>query len=468
MKDLKEYGQEQILKFYDELNDSQKTQLENQVNDINFENLEELTKEYVLKEPEIHIPDDLTPAPFFSSEPKDEEQKEFYATAFAKGEELISQGKVAALTVAGGQGSRLGFDGPKGTYQITPLQNKSLFQYFSEKILRLNKKYNTKINWFIMTSLLNNEDTQNFFKENDFFGLDSETVIFFTQGTMPAIAYDGKLLLASKDSLALAPDGHGGTLLALRNSQSLDKMKSLGVEHISYFQVDNPLVSIANPFFIGLHALEKSEISAIMLPKINPYEKLGNFCVSKGRTEIIEYSDLPAELAEQRNEDGSLRFLAGSPAIHVISREFVENLTSGGKLNLPWHRADKKINFVNDNGDIETPKENNGVKLESFIFDAMPLAKATMILEAKRENEFAPTKNPTGVDSVESCRQMLIDRDAKWLEAAGVAIPRKDNGEVDCKVELSPKLFVSESDVIEYAKNNVLQTPKAGESVYYA
>ncbi len=468
MKDLKKYGQEQILKFYDELNDSQKTQLENQVNDINFENLEELIKEYVLKEPKIYIPDDLTPAPFFTAEPKNEKEKEYYTQAFAKGEELISQGKVAALTVAGGQGSRLGFDGPKGTYPITPIQNKTLFQYFSEKILRLNEKYNTQINWFIMTSLLNNEDTQNFFQENNYFGLDSKSVHFFTQGTMPAIGYDGKLLLASKDSLALAPDGHGGTLLALRNSQSLEKMKEIGVEHISYFQVDNPLVSIANPLFIGLHALENSEISAIMLPKTNPYEKLGNFCVSKGRTEIIEYSDLPAELAEQRNEDGSLKFLAGSPAIHVLSREFVENLTDGGKLNLPWHRADKKINFVNDNGESVIPTENNGVKLESFIFDAMPLAKATMILEAKRENEFAPTKNPTGVDSVESCRQMLIDRDAKWLEAAGVAIPKNSNGDIDCKVELSPELFVSESDVIEYAKNNNLQAPKAGESVYYA
>ncbi len=468
MKDLKKYGQEQILKFYDELTDSQKAQLENQINDINFDNLEDLTKEYVLKEPKIHIPDDLTPAPFFTAEPKNEKETEYYTQAFAKGEELISQGKVAALTVAGGQGSRLGFDGPKGTYPITPIQNKTLFQYFSEKILRLNEKYNTQINWFVMTSLLNNEDTQSFFKDNDFFGLNSESVHFFTQGTMPAIGYDGKLLLASKDSLALAPDGHGGTLLALRNSQSLEKMKALGVEHISYFQVDNPLVSIANPLFIGLHALENSEISAIMLPKTNPYEKLGNFCISKGRTEIIEYSDLPAELAEQRNEDGSLKFLAGSPAIHVLSREFVENLTDGGKLNLPWHRADKKINFINDKGESVTPTENNGVKLESFIFDALPLAKNTMILEAKRENEFAPTKNPSGVDSVESCRQMLIDRDAKWLEAAGVAIPKNSNGEIDCKVELSPKLFVSESDVIEYAKNNNLQAPKAGESVYYA
>ncbi len=461
---LKQHNQEHLLEFINELSEDSKVQLFNQLSEINWANLDDLIEEYVVNKPTINIPEDLKPAPFFSYPPKTLDQKTLYIEAQSKGDELLSQGKVALLTVAGGQGSRLGFDGPKGTYPITPVSKKTLFQYFSESITRYNEKYNTSLKWFIMTSLLNNEDTKNYFEDNNYFGLNKENIIFFTQGTMPAIGTDGKLLLANKDSLALAPDGHGGTLLALQKSGALEIMKNAGIEYISYFQVDNPLVSIVNPLFIGLHATEKSQMSAIMLPKTNPYEKLGNFCIVDERVQIIEYSDLPDELAEQTNKDGTLKFLAGSPAIHVISRSFVENLTKGGELSLPWHRADKKINTV----ECSNPTEPNGVKLESFIFDAMPLATNTLIFEAKRENEFAPTKNPTGVDSVESCREMLIERDAKWLESAGIAIPRTNDGKVDCKIELSPKLFVSESDVIEYGKNNELRTPQINEEIYYA
>ena len=248
---------------------------------------------------------------------------------------------------------------------------------------------------------------------------------------MPAIRYDGKCFPAEPGSLALAPDGHGGTLLALRKSGLLDAMKKAGVEYFSYFQVDNPLVPVVNPFFIGLHALEKSEMSSIMLAKTNAFEKLGNFCITNGKLQIIEYSDMPKELAERTNPDGTLSFLAGSPAIHVISLDFVERLTATGKLELPWHRADKKVAYY-ENGNIITPEEPNAVKLEAFIFDALPLATRTMILEADRKECFAPTKNKTGVDSVESCRQSILARDARRLAAAGITLPP------GVAVELSP------------------------------
>lgn len=193
-------------------------------------------------------------------------------------------------------------------------------------------------------------------------------------------------------------------------------------------------------------------MSAIMLAKTGPFEKLGNFCVTKGRLEIIEYSDLPAELAESRNPDGSLRFIAGSPAIHMISRSFIEQLTAGGSLKLPWHRADKKVPYVDETGNPVKPETPNAVKLESFIFDAMPLAKRTMVLEGDRRSVFAPTKNRTGVDSAESCREMLIERDAKYLEAAGVKIPRTADGMVDAKIELSPLVAFDAEDVAAYVK----------------
>lgn len=451
---LKQYGQESLLAALEKSAPADRNALEKQLETINWAELDRLIKEYVFQKPETAIPDDLTPAPFFPFPANTDELKARYAEAEKIGNELLAQGKVAALIVAGGQGTRLGFDGPKGTYPITPVLKKTLFQYFAESLARAGEKAGKPTNWYIMTSELNDKPTRDFFAANNFFGLNPENIMFFTQGMMPAIAYNGQLLLGGKDTLALAPNGHGGTLLALRKSGALDQMKANGVEYISYFQVDNPLVPVVDPLFIGLHHLEGSEISARMLPKTNPYEKLGNFCITGGRLQIIEYSDMPAELAERRKADGTLDFLAGSPAIHVISREFIERLTSDGQLHMPWHRADKKVAYINENGDLVKPEETNAVKLESFIFDALPLAVKTMVLEGCREELFAPTKNATGVDSAESCRAMLVARDARRMELAGVKIPRKADGTPDCIVELSPRSVFDDADAIEFFKNN--------------
>lgn len=437
---LNSHHQEQLLTFVPSLDRAGRERLAGQLRAIDFDAMDGLIRDYVLKKPETPIPPDLAPAPYFPAVPADEAQAEYYRRAEAEGRAILRSGRAAMLTVAGGQGTRLGFDGPKGTYPIGPVTGRTLFAYFAESIARAGEKYGRDFLWFIMTSELNNAATVSFFKANGFFGLKEENVRFFVQGTMPAIGYDGKLLLSAPDSLALSPDGHGGTLLALRRSGALDLMKASGVDYISYFQVDNPLVPVANPLFIGLHALEKSEMSAIMLSKTGPYEKLGNFCVSGGRTRIIEYSDLPASLAESRNPDGTLRFIAGSPAIHVLDRSFVERLTAGGKLSLPWHRADKKVPFVNEKGETVKPETPNAVKLESFIFDALPLARKTMILEADRLEQFGPTKNATGVDSAESCRELLMARDRRRLAAAGIPAP-------EGKIEISPRLAMDDEDV---------------------
>ncbi|MCK5845109.1 MAG: UTP--glucose-1-phosphate uridylyltransferase, partial [Victivallales bacterium] len=369
----------------------------------------------------------------------------------------------------GGQGSRLGFDGPKGTYPVTPLKNKTLFQYFAESLARAEEKFGASIPWYIMTSEVNDSNTRTFFEENNYFGLHSGDVSFFMQGTMPAVSMDGKLLLGSKNSLALAPDGHGGTLLALRKSGALNDMTERGIEHISYFQVDNPLVSVVSPLFIGLHALERSDMSSRALIKTGPGEKLGNFCMVDGKLTIIEYSDMPAELAEKRDPDGRLTFRAGSPAIHVISRYFVEQLTENGDLRLPWHRAEKKVSYVDlATGDSIVPDVPNAVKLETFIFDAIPMAGKTMILGAKRKDEFAPVKNKSGVDSAESCRRMLIDRDGRWLAAGGAELPVGADGGLDCVIELSPLTFLDEDDVKTYiSKQGGQLIVRSGEELYY-
>ena len=465
---LAEYGQEHLKQALAQATPEQRERLEKQLDEIDFEELQELIREYVLQKPVTEIPDDLAPAPFFPLNPTDEKLLSYYEKAREEGKKLLREGKVAFLVVAGGQGTRLGFDGPKGTYPICPVSGKTLFGYFAEKIKRVSEKYGHNIPWYIMTSELNDCATRNFFAENSFFGLAEKQVRFFTQGTMPAISREGKILMNAPDSLALSPNGHGGTLLALKRSGALEEMKQEGVEYLSYFQVDNPLAPFTDVLFLGLHALENSDMSARMLPKTNAFEKLGNFCVSKGKLHIIEYSDMPDDLAQKTNEDGSLAFLSGSPAIHVISRSFVEKLTSGGRLNLPWHRADKKVPFLNEEMELVQVEEPNAVKLESFIFDALPLAEKTMILEGCRAEHFAPTKNKTGVDSAESCREMMVQRDSRLLALGGISVPRKEDGSADCLVEISPLIACDDEDAVLRLTPDKYKTPARGEEVYYA
>ena len=453
---LERAGQEHLCNFFAGLDEAEQAEYIKQLEALDLELLQELIQSCVLQKPVPELPDDITPAPFFPLNPRSEEEKSYYLQADAAGEAALRAGKVAALTVAGGQGSRLGFDGPKGTYPIAPVSGKTLFQYFAESLQSAARKYAAPIHWYIMTSTLNDKPTREFFAAHNYFGLAADSVHFFTQGFMPAVGYDGKLLMSSKGSLALSPDGHGGTLLALRKSGMLDDMQARGVEYLSYFQVDNPLVPVVDKRFIGLHILESSEMSAITLTKTNAYEKVGNFCIVNGKLHVIEYSDLPEELANAVDDAGQLKFIAGSPAIHVISRAFVEKLTAAGKLELPWHRADKKIPTIAE----PKPEAPNGVKLESFIFDALALAGKTLVLEGDRAEMFAPTKNPTGVDSVESCREMLIARDLRRLRAAGVTV------EENVKVELSPRKVFDDEDAVQLAKELELETlPRGTEAV---
>ena len=262
----------------------------------------------------------------------------------------------------------------------------------------------------------------------------------------------GRILLAGKGELAVNPDGHGGSLRALYRSGAIDDMLNRGVEHISYIQVDNPHVRAIDPLFLGLHAAAEDssgEMSSKMLPKTGPFEKLGNFCRVNGRTTIIEYSDLPDNLAEQRDERGDLRFGAGSLAIHCLGVEFVKRLnTAACGFGLPFHRADKKVAHIDlTTGHLVEPTSPNGVKLETFVFDALPLCEASIILETDRVEEFAPIKNLSGVDSAESSRALQIERAARWLEAAGVKVPRDAAGVCAALIEISPLTALEAADL---------------------
>jgi UDP-N-acetylglucosamine/UDP-N-acetylgalactosamine diphosphorylase len=311
---------------------------------------------------------------------------------------------------------------------------------------------------------VNDAPTRAFFQQHNYFGYAESDIFFFQQGMMPAFSMEGEMLLSSEDSLALSPDGHGGSLRALEKSGALADMRKRGVEHLSYFQVDNPIVYCIDPLFLGLHDITGSEMSSKMIPKANALEKVGNFVIGDGKLQVIEYSDLPEKLAMQTNPDGSPRFNAGSIAIHALRVSFVERLNAGGRLELPWHRAEKKVPFVNAQGETVKPQRPNAVKLEQFVFDAIPLAKNAIVYTTDRAEEFSPVKNAEGVDSPDTCRRDQVRRAARWLSGVGVEIAMRA-GEPDALLEISPMLATSAKQLVGKRLNR--REVAAGEAVYF-
>ncbi len=459
---LQSIGQPGVLRFFDQLPEAGKQKLTAQLSALDLPALAKLAESDVRNKPHVALPGDIQPVKAYPRQP-DAERRDLYQHAEGVGRDLLRQGKVAAFLVAGGQGTRLGYDGPKGEYPVTPVKAKPLFQTFAEQLLAQAKVYGRPVPWYVMTSDVNDAATRGFFEKNGYFGLAKADVFFFVQGMMPAFSTDGRMLLGDKDSLALSPDGHGGSLRALKVSGALADMDRRGVEHLSYFQVDNPLIHIVDPLFLGLHAVTGSQMSTKTIPKANALEKVGNLVVGDGKVQVIEYSDLPENLAVQTNADGTLRFNAGSIGIHALSVAFVEHLNEGGQLKLPWHRAEKKVPYVDDGGTLVKPDKPNAVKLEQFVFDAIPLAKNAIAYTTDRAEEFSPVKNADGTDSPATSRRDQVRRAARWLTAAGATVPMKGT-EPDATIEISPLYAATEAQL--RAKPDVPKTIRAGESVY--
>ena len=462
---LKKHNQSHLLSFWERLNPIQRRNLLAQIDQLDFSKIDDWVANFVKKSESIALPADLAPAPFYSPKPTDTAQRHKYAQARDLGSRLISAGKVAAFTVAGGQATRLGFDGPKGNLPISPVKNKTPFQLFAEAITACSQKYHAVCPWYIMTSPSNHAETEEIFRSNDYYGLKKSDVFIFQQGTLLNFSFDGKILLAGLDTISCSPDGHGGSIKALYKSGTLQDMNKRGVEIISYFQVDNPLVNIFDPLFIGLHALDGAEMSSKAVLKTRPEEKVGVFCLVNGKVTVVEYSDLPEELAEKRNPDGSLLFRLGSIAIHIISKSFAEKLNTGG-FSLPLHRAVKKIPHIDRQANFIDPVEPNGIKLESFIFDALLLASQSIILQTERCQEFAPVKNAAGTDSPQTARQMMIARAADWIESAGRTIPKKPDGSIDATLEIAAGFAIEKDDIKE--KLNQIPKIKPKDKLYLA
>lgn len=452
-KILTENKQTHVLQFWDSITRDQREQLSTQIKSIDFRLLNRLfsivnsnnnqTEKLMLKPVEVISL---------------EERAKYDSEMLLIGEKQIKEGKVAAFLVAGGQGSRLGFDGPKGIFPITPVKKKTLFQLHAEKILAANHLYNTLIPWYIMTSMGNHNETVYFFKKNNFFGLKEKDVTFFKQEMIASLDKSGKLLLESKEKIFMNPNGHGGSLKAIWDSGAYLDMKNRGIETIFYFQVDNVLTQICDPTFIGYHLSQKSEMSSKVVRKAYPEEKLGVICSINGKTGVVEYSDLSEKDMFAMDVHGRLKYWAGSIAIHLIELNFVEKMNKEG-FKLPYHFAEKNIPYINSTGTLAEKSRKNGYKFETFVFDALQYCNKIVTIEVERADEFSALKNITGVDSKETAISDLSRMYIKWLKAAGVSIP-------DLKtipnIEISPLFAHTKSEVIKKKK----QLPKFINNLY--
>jgi UDP-N-acetylglucosamine/UDP-N-acetylgalactosamine diphosphorylase len=423
------FNQEHVFRYWDKLNDKERVELLEELSKIDLQMVKDMFSQ------KTHSFDnEFSPAPYIAL-PKNEDEKKLFKEAEEIGVKHIKDGKLAAFLVAGGQGSRLGFNGPKGKFPIGAVSGKTLFHFHAEKIRAAEIKYNVSIPFLIMTSRDNHEETADFFKEEKYFGLNPENVSLFPQNMIPSLDLNGKLILSGYNTIFMNPDGHGGSLTALKTSGVLDRLKTDKIETLSYFQVDNPLVKIIDPVFIGFHVMKMADISSKMLQKSYPEERTGVFVKYSNNTlGIVEYSDMPKEKA------GDILYSAANPAIHLFNIRFISKLTDSGRVNLPYHTAKKKIAGMVE-GEV---KEFDGYKFEQFVFDALPLTDKNVILEILRGEEFAPVKNASGQDSPDSAKELMTALNRQWLKSRGIAIPDKVRS-----IEISPLAALSPEDISE-------------------
>jgi UDP-N-acetylglucosamine/UDP-N-acetylgalactosamine diphosphorylase len=353
------------------------------------------------------------------------------AEARRRGEQLLRDGRVAVMVVAGGQGTRLGFDGPKGLFPLGPVTGRSLFELQAQKLRGARRRSGASIPWLVMTSPATDAATRDFFRAHDRFGLPESDVLFLCQTMAPALGFDGRLLLEAPGRIAESPNGHGGAFPALAESGALDELARRGITTISYYQVDNPLIRLADPTFVGLHDLEQAEMSAKVVRKLDPMEKVGVLARIDGRVGVVEYTEIDDEHRFQRDAAGELVYWAGSIAIHLIEVEFARRIAADAERHLPYHASAKKIPCIDEHGRRVTPAQENGHKLERFLFDALPAAKRVALLEVARADEYAPVKNADGGDSPATARAALDALVRRWASRAGLALPDDAWVEVD-------------------------------------
>lgn len=395
---LEKYGQTHVFKAYERLPEARKKDLENQLLSIDFERIARLYENTKIKP---STGDDIIePMPYADANKLTEEEKGKY---LEKGDEIIALGKYAVVMVAGGQGTRLGHNGPKGTFDMGLESHKSLFELFCDKLKTAKDKYGVIIPWYIMTSRENNDDTVRFFEENNFFGYKEGVRIFFKQGEFPMIDTNGKVVIGENGLIKEAADGHGGLFEAMVKNGVLADMKEQGIEWIFSCAVDNPLAKLVDPLLVGYAATNNMKAASVSIVKNSPSERVGVFCRRNSRPSVVEYTEVTDEMANAVDENNE--FLYGES--HIMMNLFNIDVIDGiAKEKLPYHTAFKKCNYMNENGELIVASEPNAYKFESFIFDAFDRLDNLGVLRYKREECFAPIKNAEGNDSPETARKL--------------------------------------------------------------
>ncbi|WFD28373.1 hypothetical protein MNAN1_003383 [Malassezia nana] len=446
-----EAGQSHVFTYWDELSESQKSELEKQLRSIDPVRLNATVKQALEADEAArearHVKIEPPPPASFVSAIGKEELVEKYRQM---GLRSIADGQVAVLLLAGGQGTRLGSSAPKGCYNIQLPSGKSLFQLQAERIYQLQVLAQKNsggskvvIPWYIMTSGPTREPTETFFREHNYFGLDPENVIFFEQGTLPCISNDGKILLDDKGKIATAPDGNGGLYAALRTPTSpgkpsvLDDLQKRGIKYLHAYGVDNCLVKVGDPVFIGVCVEKQVPTGVKVVKKTDPAESVGVVACKDGKFSVVEYSEIPKELSEACDQEGELLMRAANIANHFYTTDFLVHQVPKFEDKMAYHVARKKIPSIDlATGQRVKPESPNGIKMELFIFDVFPFCQDLAIFEVERKEEFSPLKNASGTasDNPETSRRDLLAQHRRWLEKAGVQVPS------GIDIELSPKV----------------------------
>ena len=462
---LNKYNQQHLLVNYDNLSESDKEKLLDQILGIDFKQIlslyENTKKEITFGESKIE------PIPYVDKAKLSEKEYKEYEKL---GTEVIKNGKYAVVTMAGGQGTRLGHKAPKGTFEIGKGVNKSLFEALSDTIKEANEEYGVEIPWYIMTSRENNEQTVEFFEKHNYFGFKKENVTFFKQGELPMVDTNGKILVDEKGLVKEAADGHGGVFESMQKNGIIDNMKSRNIEWVFIAGVDNVLAKMIDAVATGL-AIKKGVLATgKSVVKRNPSEKVGVFCKKNNRPYVIEYTEISKEMSEQVDENGELLFGES----HIITNLFnIKALEELSKNKLPYHSAFKKANFMDENGNVVISKEPNAYKFEAFIFDAFERLDDMAILRVKREEEFAPVKNADGLDSPDTARELYINyiNNKKKVEYNAIS-KRIDIDAINNMVNINNESKVTnvianniEEDTVKSIKINEIEMQNAAKSI---
>ena len=432
------FGQDHVFRFWQSLGPEQRRSLAAQAEAIDLGELRrtvEHTRRLAAPGARKLEPGPIEALPRHGGDPNRR------AAARERGEALLRDGRVGVLVVAGGQGTRLGFEGPKGLFPLGPVTGRSLFALQAQRLHAARRRFGVPIPWYVMTSPATDAATRAFFAAHDRFGLPAEDMFFLCQATAPALDFEGRLLLEAPDRIAESPNGHGGAFPALADSGALADLARRGITTLSYYQVDNPLVPLVDPVFLGLHALVGAEMSAKVVRKVDPMEKVGVVARVDGRIGVVEYTEIDDQHRHLRDGEGRLVYWAGSIAVHALDVAFAGRVAADAERLLPYHASAKKIPFVDDAGRRVEPREPNGHKLERFLFDALPAAERVALLEVDRTEEYAPVKNAEGTDSPASARAALDAQARRWLAGAGLTAPEDvwielDHARIDCEDDL--------------------------------